>query len=245
MSDQRLVTVDYLNSVVALRAVYRDVLLGSSFTSAQLNAIRAGDFSNLPIGSYWLHNGIHWRIVDINYYIGTGGSGGMSAPHLVVVADEPFAAQAMATSSRYGYAWSAMELGTEGAGLASARLAAQNFFGAGALKTHRQLFSNSEHNGKVSSTIWVDSTGSLMSEVNVFGSRLTSALTYALGMSTIDTQQFAAFRLDPSLITRPRVNWWLRDVMDTDRFATVGQYGNAEPRYCTSYAYLRPYFLIG
>lgn len=245
MADNRLVTVDYLNSVVALRSVYRDVLLGSSLTTAQLNAIRAGDFSNLPIGGYWLHNNIHWRIVDINYYIGTGGSGGMSSPHLVVVADEPFAAQAMASSSQYGYAWSAMELGTEGAGLTSARQAAQAFFGAGALKTHRQLFSNGEYNGKVSSTIWVDSTGSLMSEVNVFGSRLTSALTYALGMSTIDTQQYAAFRLDPSLITRPRVNWWLRDVTDTNRFVAVSQFGNPEPRYCTSYAYVRPYFLIG
>ena len=52
----------------AHRYIWRGKNLGSSFTSAQSAAIRAGNFSDFYIGDYWNINGTKYYIVDIDYF---------------------------------------------------------------------------------------------------------------------------------------------------------------------------------
>lgn len=65
----RLTTPD---GAAAHNCVYRGKALGSSFTSAQSEAIRSGKFIDLYIGDYWTVNGVDYIIAAFDYWLNTG-----------------------------------------------------------------------------------------------------------------------------------------------------------------------------
>ena len=62
------------NNAGAHNAIYRGKNLGTSVTTAQYNAIKAGTFDDLYIGDYWVINGVTWRIAAFDYYLRCGDS---------------------------------------------------------------------------------------------------------------------------------------------------------------------------
>lgn len=76
------------------KEIFRGKSLGSTFTTAQQQAIENGSFHDLWLGDYWESGGIKYRIVDFNYYnkyfSAATPSGASSMPnHLVVMPDGP------------------------------------------------------------------------------------------------------------------------------------------------------------
>lgn len=52
------------------RSTVRGANLGSTFTAEQRQAIKDGSFDGLYLGDYWVHQGVNWRIVDFDYWLG-------------------------------------------------------------------------------------------------------------------------------------------------------------------------------
>ena len=74
------------NNAGAHNAIYRGKNLGTSVTTAQYNAIKAGTFDDLYIGDYWVINGVTWRIADFDYFLNCGDTS-CSTHHAVIVPD--------------------------------------------------------------------------------------------------------------------------------------------------------------
>ena len=88
-------------------SIFRGKSLGSSLTTAQSNAIRAGTFKEVWVGDYWqipvpayswtdtggtVHNEsavtVTFRVADCDYYLKSGDStNGLTTHHVVVVPD--------------------------------------------------------------------------------------------------------------------------------------------------------------
>ena len=60
--DEICTRLKQFNNAGAHNAIYRGKNLGTSVTTAQYNAIKAGTFDDLYIGDYWVINGKTWRI---------------------------------------------------------------------------------------------------------------------------------------------------------------------------------------
>ena len=84
----------------------------------------------------------------------------------------------------------------------------------------------------VSSSIeLLDSIADLMSEINVYGSRVWSSSGHDCG---IPVGQFPLFRLAPQYINPSRFSWWLRDINQSTDFCIVGDAGNVFCYYASS-----------
>lgn len=79
------------------RSMSRGRNLGSVFTSQQRKSIRDGSFEDLYLGDYWVFNGVKWRIVDFNYWMGQKGTASLTNlttnarivdNHIVIVPDD-------------------------------------------------------------------------------------------------------------------------------------------------------------
>ena len=60
------------NNAGAHNAIYRGKSLGSTVTTAQYAAIKAGTFDDLYIGDYWTIGGVNYRIAAFDYYLNSG-----------------------------------------------------------------------------------------------------------------------------------------------------------------------------
>lgn len=213
----------------AHNATYRGKNLGTSVTTAQWAAIKAGTFGDLYIGDYWTIGGVTYRIAAFDYYLLTGDTN-TTTHHVTLVPDTPMCTHAMNDSNvtTGGYVGSKMYT----AGLADAKTAINNAFGAAHILTHRQYLCNAVSNGKPSGGSWYDSTVELMTEQNVYGGKVFGAGndgSTVPALNTVDKSQYPLFVFRSDLIANR--NWfWLRDVVSAGRFAHVG---NGD---CNSYA---------
>jgi len=135
------------SSVAKLNSKYSGKYLGSSFTSTQSAAIRAGTFDGMALGDYWTIDYVNWRIADFDYLIRVGKVD-KSKHHLMIVPDKALDSSRMnkTNTTGGGYANSYMRR----YGLAHAKDMIEKAFGSGhiltnygvELMTYEMVFSN-------------------------------------------------------------------------------------------------------
>lgn len=223
------------NNAGAHNAIYRGKSLGSTVTTAQYAAIKAGTFDDLYIGDYWTIGGVNYRIAAFDYYLNSGDTS-CTTHHVVIVPDTCLYNAQMHNTSSGGYEGGAANTTTGGyvgsdmykSNLEQAKTTIKSAFSGHVLK-HRIYLTNAVANGRASGGAWCDSEVDLMCEQMVYGSGIFSPVSDGSNVPAnyrVEKSQLPLFQHEPSRICN-RATWWLRDVITASRFALVGSYGIA------------------
>ena len=233
----------------AHNAIYRGKNLGTVVTAEQFAAIKDGTFRDLYIGDYWVIGGVTWRIVDFNYWMGSGDTE-LTTPHIVVMPDSNLDTGAMNTSATTtgGYTGSAMYT----TNMANAKTLVTSAFGDAVL-THREYLINAVTSGYASGGAWTDSGVDLPNELMIYGSHIYAAAgdgTTNVKRYTNSATQLALFRVAPRFINKPdgasaRISYWLRDIVNASSFVRVSSYGAPQDTSASQSYGIRPVFAIG
>lgn len=240
------------NNAGAHNAIYRGKSLGSTVTTAQYAAIKAGTFDDLYIGDYWTIDGVNYRIAAFDYYLNSGDTS-CTTHHVVIVPDTCLYNAQMHNTSSGG--WESGAANTTAGGyvgsdmyksnLEQAKTTIKSAFSGHVLK-HRIYLTNAVANGRASGGAWCDSEVDLMCEQMVYGSGIFSPVSDGSNVPAnyrVEKSQLPLFQHEPSRICN-RATWWLRDVITASYFAFVGGNGLAD-YYAASDSYgVRPAFCI-
>ena len=240
------------NNAGAHNAIYRGKSLGSTVTTAQYAAIKAGTFDDLYIGDYWTIGGVNYRIAAFDYYLNSGDTN-CTTHHVVIVPDTCLYNAQMHNTSSGGYEGGAANTTTGGyvgsdmykSNLEQAKTTIKSAFSGHVLK-HRIYLTNAVANGRASGGAWCDSEVDLMCEQMVYGSGIFSPVSDGSNVPAnyrVEKSQLPLFQHEPSRICN-RNNWWLRDVITASIFACVAAYGNAYYTYASNSHGVRPAFCI-
>ena len=225
--------------------IYRGKYLGSSVTSAQWAAIKAGTFLDLYIGDYWIINGITWRIAAFDYYLHAGDTE-CTVHHVTIVPDTClYSAQMNTTNTTSGaYVNSAMRTSN----LKSAKSTIKAAFGSAHILNHRNHLQNAVTDDYESGGSWYDSEVELMTEANVYGCvHFTNACagTALANRYSVDKSQYPLFALDPQRIIENNRNWyWLRGVANVYGFTNADSNGVCDAYDASNSGGVRPAFSI-
>lgn len=240
------------NNAGAHNAIYRGKSLGSTVTTAQYAAIKAGTFDDLYIGDYWTIGDVNYRIAAFDYYLNSGDTN-CTTHHVVIVPDTCLYNAQMHNTSSGG--WESGAANTTAGGyvgsdmyksnLEQAKTTIKSAFSGHVLK-HRIYLTNAVANGRASGGAWCDSEVDLMCEQMVYGSGIFSPVSDGSNVPAnyrVEKSQLPLFQHEPSRICN-RATWWLRDVITASHFAGVGDNGYAN-YYAASYSHgVRPAFCI-
>lgn len=240
------------NNAGAHNAIYRGKSLGSTVTTAQYAAIKAGTFDDLYIGDYWTIGGVNYRIAAFDYYLNSGDTN-CTTHHVVIVPDTClYNAQMHNTSSG---SWESGAANTTAGGyvgsdmyksnLEQAKTTIKSAFSGHVLK-HRIYLTNAVANGRASGGAWCDSEVDLMCEQMVYGSGIFSPVSDGSNVPAnyrVEKSQLPLFQHEPSRICN-RATWWLRDVITASGFAGVNGNGSAYYNGASNSRGVRPAFCI-
>ena len=240
------------NNAGAHNAIYRGKSLGSTVTTAQYAAIKAGTFDDLYIGDYWTIGGVNYRIAAFDYYLNSGDTS-CTTHHVVIVPDTCLYNAQMHNTSSGGYEGGAANTTAGGyvgsdmykSNLEQAKTTIKSAFSGHVLK-HRIYLTNAVANGRASGGAWCDSEVDLMCEQMVYGSGIFSPVSDGSNVPAnyrVEKSQLPLFQHEPSRICN-RNNWWLRDVITASFFALVGYDGFANYNYASNSRGVRPAFCI-
>lgn len=240
------------NNAGAHNAIYRGKSLGSTVTTAQYAAIKAGTFDDLYIGDYWTIGGVNYRIAAFDYYL-NGGDTSCTTHHVVIVPDTCLYNAQMHNTSSGGYESGAANTTAGGyvgsdmykSNLEQAKTTIKSAFSGHVLK-HRIYLTNAVANGRASGGAWCDSEVDLMCEQMVYGSGIFSPVSDGSNVPAnyrVEKSQLPLFQHEPSRICN-RATWWLRDVITASFFALVNSYGNADYDNASASFGVRPAFCI-
>lgn len=241
------------NNAGAHNAIYRGKSLGSTVTTAQYAAIKAGTFDDLYIGDYWTIGGVNYRIAAFDYYLNSGDTN-CTTHHVVIVPDTCLYNAQMHNTSSGNYENGAAANTTAGgyvgsdmykSNLEQAKTTIKSAFSGHVLK-HRIYLTNAVANGRASGGAWCDSEVDLMCEQMVYGSGIFSPVSDGSNVPAnyrVEKSQLPLFQHEPSRICN-RATWWLRDVITASDFAHVGGNGNADYGTASSSRGVRPAFCI-
>lgn len=240
------------NNAGAHNAIYRGKSLGSTVTTAQYAAIKAGTFDDLYIGDYWTIGGVHYRIAAFDYYLNSGDTS-CTTHHVVIVPDTCLYNAQMHNTSSGGYEGGEANTTTGGyvgsdmykSNLEQAKTTIKSAFSGHVLK-HRIYLTNAVANGRASGGAWCDSEVDLMCEQMVYGSGIFSPVSDGSNVPTnyrVEKSQLPLFQHEPSRICI-RATWWLRDVITASYFAGVGGSGLADYNSASFSLGVRPAFCI-
>lgn len=240
------------NNAGAHNAIYRGKSLGSTVTTAQYAAIKAGTFDDLYIGDYWTIGGVNYRIAAFDYYLNSGDTN-CTTHHVVIVPDTCLYNAQMHNTSSGGLESGAANTTAGGyvgsdmykSNLEQAKTTIKSAFSGHVLK-HRIYLTNAVANGRASGGAWCDSEVDLMCEQMVYGSGIFSPVSDGSNVPAnyrVEKSQLPLFQHEPSRICN-RAAWWLRDVITASRFATVGGHGNADYFTASDSLGVRPAFCI-
>lgn len=240
------------NNAGAHNAIYRGKSLGSTVTTAQYAAIKAGTFDDLYIGDYWTIGGVNYRIAAFDYYLNSGDTS-CNTHHVVIVPDTCLYNAQMHNTSSGGYEAGAANTTTGGyvgsdmykSNLEQAKTTIKGAFSGHVLK-HRIYLTNAVANGRASGGAWCDSEVDLMCEQMVYGSGIFSPVSDGSNVPAnyrVEKSQLPLFQHEPSRICN-RVTWWLRDVITASLFAFVDGNGRASYYYASYSLGVRPAFCI-
>lgn len=240
------------NNAGAHNAIYRGKSLGSTVTTAQYAAIKAGTFDDLYIGDYWTIGGVNYRIAAFDYYLNSGDTN-CTTHHVVIVPDTCLYNAQMHNTSSGG--WESGAANTTAGGyvgsdmyksnLEQAKTTIKSAFSGHVLK-HRIYLTNAVANGRASGGAWCDSEVDLMCEQMVYGSGIFSPVSDGSNVPVnylVEKSQLPLFQHKPSRICN-RNNWWLRDVITASDFALVGDDGLADYYDASDSLGVRPAFCI-
>ena len=240
------------NNAGAHNAIYRGKSLGSTVTTAQYAAIKAGTFDDLYIGDYWTIGGVNYRIAAFDYYLNSGDTN-CTTHHVVIVPDTCLYNAQMHNTSSGG--WESGAANTTAGGyvgsnmyksnLEQAKTTIKSAFSGHVLK-HRIYLTNAVANGRASGSAWCDSEVDLMCEQMVYGSGIFSPVSDGSNVPAnyrVEKSQLPLFQHEPSRICN-RNNWWLRDVITASYFALVRDGGGAGCTDASDSRGVRPAFCI-
>lgn len=240
------------NNAGAHNAIYRGKSLGSTVTTAQYAAIKAGTFDDLYIGDYWTIGGVNYRIAAFDYYLNSGDTS-CTTHHVVIVPDTCLYNAQMHNTSSGGYEGGAANTTAGGyvgsdmykSNLEQAKTTIKSAFSGHVLK-HRIYLTNAVANGRASGGAWCDSEVDLMCEQMVYGSGIFSPVSDGSNVPAnyrVEKSQLPLFQHEPSRICN-RNNWWLRDVITASFFAYVTGSGRANYTNASDSFGVRPAFCI-
>lgn len=240
------------NNAGAHNAIYRGKSLGSTVTTAQYAAIKAGTFDDLYIGDYWTIGGVNYRIAAFDYYLNSGDTN-CTTHHVVIVPDTCLYNAQMHNTSSGGYEGGAANTTTGGyvgsdmykSNLEQAKTTIKSAFSGHVLK-HRIYLTNAVANGRASGGAWCDSEVDLMCEQMVYGSGIFSPVSDGSNVPAnyrVEKSQLPLFQHEPSRICN-RATWWLRDVITASDFAYIGDFGDATYLNASNSDGVRPAFCI-
>lgn len=240
------------NNAGAHNAIYRGKSLGSTMTTAQYAAIKAGTFDDLYIGDYWTIGGVNYRIAAFDYYLNSGDTS-CTTHHVVIVPDTCLYNAQMHNTSSGGYEGGAANTTTGGyvgsdmykSNLEQAKTTIKSAFSGHVLK-HRIYLTNAVANGRASGGAWCDSEVDLMCEQMVYGSDIFSPVSDGSNVPVnyrVEKSQLPLFQHEPSRICNC-ATWWLRDVITASGFASVGSNGSAAYGNASNSHGVRPAFCI-
>lgn len=240
------------NNAGAHNAIYRGKSLGSTVTTAQYAAIKAGTFDDLYIGDYWTIGGVNYRIAAFDYYLNSGDTS-CTTHHVVIVPDTCLYNAQMHNTSSGGYEGGAANTTTGGyvgsdmykSNLEQAKTTIKSAFSGHVLK-HRIYLTNAVANGRASGGAWCDSEVDLMCEQMVYGSGIFSPVSDGSNVPAnyrVEKSQLPLFQHEPSRICN-RATWWLRDVITASYFASVSVNGPADYYDASFSSGVRPAFCI-
>jgi hypothetical protein len=240
------------NNAGAHNAIYRGKSLGSTVTTAQYAAIKAGTFDDLYIGDYWTIGGVNYRIAAFDYYLNSGDTS-CTTHHVVIVPDTCLYNAQMHNTSSGGYEGGAANTTTGGyvgsdmykSNLEQAKTTIKSAFSGHVLK-HRIYLTNAVANGRASGGAWCDSEVDLMCEQMVYGSGIFSPVSDGSNVPAnyrVEKSQLPLFQHEPSRICN-RATWWLRDVITASYFAYVYNHGIASYDNASASNGVRPAFCI-
>lgn len=240
------------NNAGAHNAIYRGKSLGSTVTTAQYAAIKAGTFDDLYIGDYWTIGGVNYRIAAFDYYLNSGDTS-CTTHHVVIVPDTCLYNAQMHNTSSGGYEGGAANTTAGGyvgsnmykSNLEQAKTTIKSAFSGHVLK-HRIYLTNAVANGRASGGAWCDSEVDLMCEQMVYGSGIFSPVSDGSNVPAnyrVEKSQLPLFQHEPSRICN-RNNWWLRDVITASHFANVYRNGSADCSDASHTNGVRPAFCI-
>lgn len=240
------------NNAGAHNAIYRGKSLGSTVTTAQYAAIKAGTFDDLYIGDYWTIGDVNYRIAAFDYYLNSGDTN-CTTHHVVIVPDTCLYNAQMHNTSSGG--WESGAANTTAGGyvgsdmyksnLEQAKTTIKSAFSGHVLK-HRIYLTNAVANGRASGGAWCDSEVDLMCEQMVYGSGIFSPVSDGSNVPAnyrVEKSQLPLFQHEPSRICN-RATWWLRDVITASYYAFVYSNGNAIYDNASSSYGVRPAFCI-
>lgn len=236
----------------AHNSIYRGKSLGSTVTTAQYAAIKAGTFDDLYIGDYWTIGGVNYRIAAFDYYLNSGDTD-CTTHHVVIVPDTCLYNAQMHNTSSGG--WESGAANTTAGGyvgsdmyksnLEQAKTTIKSAFSGHVLK-HRIYLTNAVANGRASGGAWCDSEVDLMCEQMVYGSGIFSPVSDGSNVPAnyrVEKSQLPLFQHEPSRICN-RTTWWLRDVITASFFASVAGNGGAYYYGASNSLGVRPAFCI-
>lgn len=240
------------NNAGAHNAIYRGKSRGSTVTTAQYAAIKAGTFDDLYIGDYWTIGGVNYRIAAFDYYLNSGDTN-CTTHHVVIVPDTCLYNAQMHNTSSGGYEGGAANTTTGGyvgsdmykSNLEQAKTTIKSAFSGHVLK-HRIYLTNAVANGRASGGAWCDSEVDLMCEQMVYGSGIFSPVSDGSNVPAnyrVEKSQLPLFQHEPSRICN-RATWWLRDVITASLFALVNDNGLAGYNNASYSIGVRPAFCI-
>lgn len=240
------------NNAGAHNAIYRGKSLGSTVTTAQYAAIKAGTFNDLYIGDYWTIGGVNYRIAAFDYYLNSGDTN-CTTHHVVIVPDTCLYNAQMHNTSSGG--WESGAANTTAGGyvgsdmhksnLEQAKTTIKSAFSGHVLK-HRIYLTNAVANGRASGGAWCDSEVDLMCEQMVYGSGIFSPVSDGSNVPAnyrVEKSQLPLFQHEPSRICN-RATWWLRDVITASNFAGVNDSSYAACGDASGSLGVRPAFCI-
>ena len=240
------------NNAGAHNAIYRGKSLGSTVTTAQYAAIKAGTFDDLYIGDYWTIGGVNYRIAAFDYYLNSGDTS-CTTHHVVIVPDTCLYNAQMHNTSSGGYESGSANTTAGGyvgsdmykSNLEQAKTTIKSAFSGHVLK-HRIYLTNAVANGRASGGAWCDSEVDLMCEQMVYGSGIFSPVSDGSNVPVnyrVEKSQLPLFQHEPSRICN-RATWWLRDVITASLFANVDNVGRANYDDASFSNGVRPAFCI-
>lgn len=236
--------------------IFRGKNLGSAVTDEQKAAIKDGSFKDLFLGDYWTINGTIYRIVDMNYWKGTRLIEGNEYTQQVIFNDNHLVIMPDRTIKGVGYAYMNAEDSTVG-GYYDSSIRSQHLSDARSIihqdfpsmvLTHPDTLVNAVDEGGCN-VGWTRSNVVVeLPNVNmIIGTDLNEQRNPLMYSST----QLALFNIRPEFMFIPGEMYWLRDVVNAEKFAVIadnpeyGAYGVSGMPASMGASLVRPCFCIG
>lgn len=202
--------------VLALhRNTYRGKNLGSTFTDEQKKVIKDGSFEDLYIGDYWIINSVTWRIMDFDYWLGTGEATEVTDHHLVVMPDNTLYTTLWNSSATVSNGYTGSSLYKTG--LNTAKETIKTAFGEENLLPICAVYPSAANNNAITTVVNQENETVMVPNQNMIIGSLSGPISNLPNSGTtncvgFDKTQLAAFNLNPyKIIPTNGIGYWLRD----------------------------------